>query len=207
MSTSIPQSRLLLYAIVTGLLPILLAVAHLTSKQSEVNRLKETLETVQQLAYLQEKKQASNIAVRAFYKNADHFYIDKNIESISLLEQERESLYKIAQQNNVVEDENIKKRLDFLTNTNRLVFSDGEVQPYPYFHETVETLVHSVEINTNDLQELLSKIEGVAIGPFSSGIDPPQLIITEFKLEKKKVWEKSDVFVLNLKLLKREFFY
>lgn len=206
MFTSIPQSRLLFYLFFIGLLPIVLVMYHLMSEQAALNQLKGTLEEVEQFALMHEKKQALNKTVRHFFKNADHFYIDKNIESLALLEPEIEGLTKIASQNNVVEDENIKKRLEFLTNVNRLVFSDGMVQSYPYFHETMETLVHPVEVNTMNLEELLAKIEGVEIGAFSPGPDRPQLLITEFKIEKKKVWEKSDVFVLNLKLLKREFF-
>lgn len=99
-----------------------------------------------------------------------------------------------------------KKRLEFLTGTsNDLTFTEGVVQSNPIFQETTETLVHPVEIDTKDLRTILAKIEGTTIGNETPSPNRPQLIILDFKLEKKHVTDKNEVFLLNLKLLKREF--
>ena len=203
---NIPLQRQMLYLFLLGALPILLVAIFLFFKNSELNSLQEHIDFVKQQAFLREKKQAVNMSLRENYKDADRFYIDKQLESLTLLEPETEVLQKIAKQSNLIVDENVKKRLEFLTQDNHFVFSEGAVQSYPYFRETQESLVHSVEIDTLDLQKILARIEGTTVGTFAPGPNRPQLIITDFKLEKKNVHEKNEVFVLDIKLIKREFF-
>lgn len=203
---NIPQSRLILYIMIAGLLPLLFVLFSFISKLSSVDQLQLSIQSVQNLALQREKKQAVNIALRNSYRDADHFYIDKYVEPLDFLKPEIESLQKIVSNPNFSEDENIKKRLEFLTGpANNLSFTEGAVQSNPFFQETTETLVHPVEINLEDLQMILSKIEGVDIGPYSPSPGRPQLIIIDFKLDKKNISDKNEVFGLNLKLLKREF--
>lgn len=189
-----------------GVFPLLL-IAFLMIQ--ELSRMREIQESLTQLRYetlLKDKKQAFNVAVRRCFKDADHFYIDKHLETLVFLEPEIEGLQKILAEKNAILDEGFKKRLDFLTHgSNNLTFSEGVVQKFPFFHETLETLVHPVEINSQDLQKILARIEGVTIGPMPPGPGRPQLLITEFKLDKKKISERNEVYLLNLKLLKREF--
>ena len=150
-------------------------------------------------------KQAQNIAVINHYREADHFYIDKHIESLIFLEPEIESLQKIMAKNDFAEDEQVKRRLDYLNQSNNLSFSEGAVQASPLFQEVMETQVHPVEVNGIDLQKILSRVEGVQISAFAPGPNRPQLLIVDFKLDRKKMSEKNEVFQLNMKLLKREF--
>ena len=206
MFENIPKERLLLYIMLLGLLPILFAIFYFTSQQSEVKGIKTNIQELQQFALVREKKQATNIAVRNHFRDADHFYIDKHLETLVFLEPEIESLQKALSNKNVADDEAFKKRLEFLTGPgNNLSFSEGVVQSSPIFQEITETLVHPVEINTQDLQKILSRIEGVNIGSYQPSPNRPQLIILDFKLDRKNVAEKNEVFQLNLKLLKREF--
>lgn len=202
---TIPQKRLLIYLMLAGLLPIILVIVFYAARQKELKDLENTLAMVQEKAIIKEKKQAQNIAVRNHYRDADHFYIDKYVESLIFLEPEIESLQKIMQQNNFAEDEKIKKRLEFLSHENNLAFSEGVVQSSPQFQEVIETQVHPVEVNVSDIQRVLSRIEGVDVGSYAPGPNRPQLIIVDFKLDKKKVTDKNEVYQLTLKLLKREF--
>lgn len=206
MLNSIPQNRLLLYLLVAGLIPILLAGLYLLTQQGKLDDLENTLLYVQQIALEREKKQAINIAVRNHFRDADHFYIDKNLETLTFLDPEVESLKKVVSNPNFPEDENIKKRLETLSGpANGLVFTEGVVQSSPFFQEVVETMVHPVEVNISDLQEILTRVEGIPIGSYTPPPNRPQLIILDFKLDKKIVSEKNEVFLLNMKLLKREF--
>lgn len=206
MLSSVPQQRLLLYIMLLGLLPIAFAWFALSSQLDENALLRTQIWQIQEQALTREKKQANNMAVRYHFQNANHFYIDKNLETISLLEPEIESLKGMQQNPNFPEDENIKKRLDILTGpTNALVFTEGVVQSTPLFQEVTETLVHPVEINVTDLQKILCRIEGITLGNCVPPENRPQLIIIDFKLEKKTVSEKNQVFQLSLKLLKREY--
>lgn len=206
MLSRIPLSKALLYGCLAGLLPIFIVVMLFFSQKSQLNDLESTLESIQYQAFNKEKKQALNMMVRQHFHDADHFYIDKHLETLVFLEPEIEMLQKIVNDKNFADDERIKRRLELLTTqANSLVFSEGVVQTFPLFQETVETLVHPVEINTDDLKKILAAIEGVEIGEFAPKDHRPQLLVLEFKLDKKKVYEKNEVFVLNMKLLKREF--
>ncbi len=205
MFSNIPQSRLLLYIMVSGLLPFFLLVFYFTTQLTNLASTESMMTDLEDKAFTREKKQAVNLAVLNNYHDADHFYIDKQLETLSFLENEVESLQKVISNKNFPDDENIKKRLDFLTNNNNMVFTEGVVQSNPFFQETTETLVHPVEVNEKDIRAILSKIEGLQIGSEVPGPNRPQMIILDFKLEKKHITDKNEVFNLNLKLLKREF--
>lgn len=201
----IPQTRLVFYALIIGALPIIIVLFQLMTFSSEVGDLKAEVRATYEAALIREKKQANNRAVLDHYQNSDRFYIDKYIESITLLKQETEALEKIARQNNFIENEAVTNRLNTLKNENRLVFAEGVVQTFPNFTETPESLVRPVEVDLGDLQNILSKVEGIDIGPYEPGPNPPQLIVTDFKIEKKTTGDENEVFSLNLKLVKREF--
>jgi len=206
MFSTIPQQRLLLYIMLIGLIPIAFAWFSLSSELENNATLKHQIWHIQEQALTREKKQATNMAVRYHFHDANHFYIDKNLETMSLLEPEVESLKGMLNNPNFPEDENIKKRLDQLTGTaNNMVFTEGTVQSTPLFQEVTETLVHPVEVNINDLQQILCRIEGISIGTCTPPENRPQLIIIDFKIDKKTVSDKNQVFQLNLKLLKREY--
>lgn len=206
MFKNIPLNRLALYIGLAGLLPIILAVIHFNSNLSKLDEIENTLETVRQLAANRQRKQAINIAVRNNFREGDHFYIDKQLETLTFLDPEVESLQKVTANKNFPDDENIKKRLEFLTGkVNHLVFTEGNVQSTPTFQEVTETLTQPVEVNVEDLKTILAKIEGTDIGTEAPGPNRPQLIILDLKLDKKHLSDKNEVFQLNLKLLKREF--
>lgn len=206
MFSSIPPKRLLIYLMLAGLIPIIIAWFSFSSELDQVGELEQHIFNLQDMAFIREKKQASNMAVRSHFSDADHFYIDKNLETLSLLEPEIESLKGMLNNPNFPDDDNIKKRLDTLTgNANTMIFTEGVVQSTPIFQEVTETLVHPVEVNVNDIQQILCRVEGIALDGCTPPPNRPQLIILDFKIDKKNVSEKNEVFLLNLKLLKREF--
>lgn len=205
MLENIPRKRLLFYALLVGLLPLIFAITHFYSQLNNLDRLETHILMVQEKALMREKKQAVNMAVIDHYKEADHFYIDKYLETLTFLEPEIESLQKLVNNKNFSFDDSIKKRLDYLSNDNDLSFSEGVVQSYPSFQETTETLVHPVEVNVDDIQEILTRIEGHSIGPYTIPANPPQLLILDFKIDRKSLSEKNEIYNLNLKLLKREY--
>lgn len=204
--SNIPQQRLLLYIVILGLLPVLGAFFYFSSQLKQLNNISNQILYVEQLAATKTHKQGLNQSLRSHYKDADHFYIDKSLENLCFLQPESESLKKVMQNKNFPEDENIKKRLNILCGPdNALVFTEGVVQSTPIFQETTETLAHPVEIDIADIRKLLARIEGTQIGADIPAPNRPQLIILDFKIDKKQVSERNDVFILNLKLLKREF--
>jgi hypothetical protein len=206
MLKNIPLSRAVIYLLCLGFLPCLFVIFLFVSQKSQVEELRNAIENIQHQSFIKEKKQALNLAVREHFRDADHFYIDKYLETLVFLEPEIEQLQKIVQDINFADDERIKKRLEYLTSqSNSLIFSEGVVQSFPLFQETTETLIHPVEVNATDIQKILVRTEGLKIGDFAPGLHRPQLVVTEFKLDKKKVNDKNEVYLLNMKLIKREF--
>lgn len=206
MFSNIPVKRLWIYFLLAGLVPVVCAWVYISSKLSATQQLQNQVYHIQEQAYNREKKQALNMSVRHHFHDSDHFYIDKNLETLTFLEPEIDSLKGMSNNPNFPEDENIKKRLELLSGSgNSMRFSEGIVQSTPVFQEVTETLVHPVEVNVTDIQQILCRIEGIPIGNCTPQPHRPQLIILDFKIEKKNVSEKNQVFLLNLKLLKREF--
>ncbi|MBA3603598.1 MAG: hypothetical protein H0W50_08155 [Parachlamydiaceae bacterium] len=202
----IPQGQLLGCLVLIGLLPVLVTAYLFWSDLDYINSFEYNLENVEELAMRVEKKQISNKATLNEHRNADHFYIDKQLETLTFLEPEVESLKKTAENPHFIEDEPTRKRLNFLTGKqNHLTFSESNVQSTPFFQEVTETLLYPVEINLQDLQKILTVVEGRDLGVFKTPDGRPQLLILDFKIEKKNIREENQVFDLNMKLLKREY--
>lgn len=203
---AIPLKRMMIYLSLLALTPLLLLGLHFFNECQTLHSAEQTLELVSQGWSLQEVRQGPNRAVRQFYRDADHFYIDKQLETLTFLEPEVESLQKILSNPLLGQTEVVTRRLDTLSGPpNAMQFIEGVVQSYGDFQETTESLAHPVEVNVDDLKKILSRIEGVELGSHRPGPNRPQLLITDFKLEKKEIRANNETFILNLKLLKREF--
>ena len=206
MFQNIPQNRLLIYLLSLGLIPLLAATLYMSSSQQQIQTVSDNLFAAQEAALLKEGKQALNRRVKAFYKDADHFYIDKQLESIVLLETEINDLKKVAEGQMVGENKKLSERLDFLTQPdNQLSFTEGAVQSFDGIQEVTETLVRPVQVDLDDLHKILSRIEGTAIGGHAPPQGRPQLLVLDFKIEKKNVSGDHEAFTLYTRLLKREF--
>lgn len=186
-------------------MPSFLIALYFYSSANEIEDAKLRIEAVSNQAFIKNQKQATNQAVRKHFAESDRFYIDKNLENITFLETEIEGLQKIAENKSVAEDESFKKRLDLLSKGNRLSFIESNVTSYPIFQETTETLAHPVEVNLEDIKEILAKVEGLQIGKYKPGPNPPQLLILDFRIDKQAQSEDNEIYLLNLKLLKREY--
>lgn len=92
MLAKIPHHRLVLYAACAGLLPIFFALAWLFKDIASLSELETNLAFIEHEILLKEKKQAINNALRSYFKDADHFYIDKHLETLVFLEPEMEHL-------------------------------------------------------------------------------------------------------------------
>jgi hypothetical protein len=203
---SIPQSRMILYLLIAGLIPIFLVIFIISEQLGSVEELQNSISRIEMLALTREQKQALNMTVREHFKGAERFYVDKHLETLTFMEPEIESLQKLVNNRYFAGDETVKKRLDFLTGpSNSLLLSEGNVQAYPFFQETTSSLIHPIELNIDDLKKLLTVVEGVPIGEYEPPQDRPQMIVTDFKLDKKVASENNEVFILNMKILKREY--
>lgn len=206
MFQQIPPSRLLVYLMVLGLIPIGITLFILWNQSKSLDFLQERIESLGMTLLNREQRQSVNLATRETFRNADPFYIDKVLETMTFLHPEIEGLKRLINSSQYTGDDSSKRRLEFLTgNTNKLVFIEGNVIKGPYFQEVTETLAHPVEVNIEDLKHILTNIEGVAIGNWKPPENRPQLLVLDFRLDKKSQNEDNDLFLLNMKLLKREY--
>lgn len=206
MFNKIPQSRWFIYLTIFGFLPLCLVAMFLYGQLEELEMMKEKVLHVKEMTAEHDKRQSINISVMNAFREADHFYIDKHLETLVFLDPEIEALQKIVNHKNFPGDPAVKKRLELLSGSqNSLNFTEGVVQSFPFYQETMETLTHPVELNVSDLKNLLSKVEGVAIGDFKPLANRPQLLVMDFKIDRKKHADNNETFVLDMKLLKREY--
>jgi hypothetical protein len=202
----IPHERLLLYVAAACWLPILAVAFFLWVNLAALQDTDDAIETLSAVIAQKEKKQAVNRSLAVHYRDADHYYIDKELETLKFLQPELASLQELFSDPNFTSDEHLHKRFERLSGAqNRLAFVEGAVQSTPLFTETTESLAHPVEVDSSDLQKILTYIEGVPVGPFEPPPGRPQLTIIDFKLQRKSDFPNHEVYELNMKLLKREF--
>ncbi len=206
MFQNIPKSRLLLYIMVLGIVPLFIIFINFLGRLETLDKLDLHIAEVENKALNYKRQQANNMAVISHYRNADHFYIDKYLETLNFLEPEVEALQKVITHKNFAGDANITQRLDKLAGQdNSMSFTEGVVLSYPLYQETTESLTHPIEVNVADIKNILARVEGVEIGPYKPGPNIPQLLVIEFRLDKKKQPTGNEIFLLYLKLLKREY--
>jgi hypothetical protein len=195
----IPINRLVTYLILLGFFPTIFATLHFYLKKNEWNDVLEKVGEIHEISETRVRKQYLNTIVRNTYCEVDQFYIENQLESLCFLKKEKERLEQLFQSPTFTGNEAAEKRYALISaNANRFAFTQGNAQIAEGIHETACTLSHPVEVDTNDLKEILNRIEGVRKGK-------PQLIITDFKLNKKSQVNGNEVYELNLKFKKREF--
>jgi hypothetical protein len=122
-------------------------------------------------------------------QKGDPAYLEKEVESLQFLQTEVKRLQVLGSGKN-------SARLHFLQgggNTVRLI--EHNFRKKPPFQEADARTEHSVEMDTEDLKKLLSKLEGVSA---------PELTISQFQLNKKTISASEEVFVVYFELIKRE---
>lgn len=201
----IPHQRILIYLLILGILPMVWAFTHVSGKLRRVGSIITQVDTIHSFASLQDKRQERNRAVIEVHRDADHFYIDKHLETMRFLETEVAALQKLTNQEATAGNEAVSRRFEHLVKNNKMQFVEGVVQTTTSYQETTETLATPVEIDASDLREILAKIDGITIGPYGPASKSPQLLVLSFKITKQTSPQKNEVFLLNLKLLKREF--
>lgn len=195
----ITLNRLLTYFVLLGFVPIIFAFFHFAKKKKEWDAVLQNILSVEHLAANICRKQALNTTVRTVFAEADPFYLEKQLESLSFLKKEKEALEQLFKSSTYTGNEIAEKRYAYLTSqANRLEWLQGSSLTSEGIQQIEIFLAHPVEIDAYDLKEILTRVEGNRKGK-------PQLVFTDFKLNKKEHLSGNEVFELNVKLLKREF--
>jgi hypothetical protein len=197
--TSIPLSRLLFYLFFLLLLPFLFLFFDYSAKLKKVDRISSHLEKTTSLFLEKERKQAVNKVCRKQFANKERYALEKELEKISPLKREREEIERVVRKNAFLGNGPLEERLLFLNGkANRLLFTEAAATAKMGVQETVEALSHPVEVDANDLKHILKVLDG-----YNPSF--PQSFITDFQLTRTRKATGGDVFLLNLKLVKREF--
>ncbi len=139
------------------------------------------------------------------YSNADQFFLDKHIESLSFLQDERSAISSMIHHPALSNKRMLQERLEFLeSDTNRLSFTEENIRTSAKIKETDEKQRHPVQMSENDLHKLLSSIEDLAVGENEPIAKMPQLLIRDLSLKKIENPRGCEVFEVEMELLKRE---
>ena len=197
--SSISPSRLIIYLVIFSLLPSTMLLFQYCKEKKVWSQVLEEVQTTHLLAQKNMQKQQLNALVKEKYKEADSLYLEKQFDHFTFLKKEIDALQTLLCNPSFTGNEVAERRYSQLVGeTNRLQFKEGGLQAEEGILETLLIPNHSVEIDQQDIRELLLRIEG-------NLPNKPQLIVYDFKLNKKKYASGNEVFELNLKILKREF--
>lgn len=184
-------------------LPLLFVCYHTFSSWQHLNLLDTEAERILTKVVQAKQSNEKQAALLAPLKHSDPHYLDKYIETLTFLLPETKKIEALVAEN--PENDTLVKQLAQLTSThNRLLFSEGAIRSNDQFKEIEAIQQHPVEMNEEDLKRLLCLIEGNTIWPYGPKEGRPLFVITDFKLSKKELADKEKVFVVSMKLLKRE---
>ncbi len=184
-------------------IPFLYLLFHFIAQLSFYENISNEIERISKKSAQIESLHQKEGSFLSSLRNADHFYIDKHLETLCFLEPEVKKMEAQLLEN--PNDDGLKKRLFFLKEgPNRLLFSEIQTRQSSNFQEVEEKQQHFVEMNEEDLKRTLSLIEGVTIWPYGPKEMRPQLIIKDFQLSKKENGSQEFVYVVNMDLIKRE---
>lgn len=187
-------------------MPLGLAGLYALQKRLEIKDLRTCYETTLAKAYKSLNKRASKDRFFSRYQEAQSYFIDQQIETLALLQNEIDWLQTYEKHPALAETKLAQQRLAFLTKgKNRICFTEEAVHKSPLCEETEEKMKKPAEMSQEDLKKLLSLIENTPVGSYQPHPKSPQMIITDFSLKKKTSPFKQEIFEVKLDLLKREF--
>lgn len=200
------QTRIIIYCLILGLIPLLFVEMNYMSAKARQDNLSMALSEAITNATSKNAREFVNKHLKEQYRDSNHFYIDQEIETITPLKDEVQALQKILSLGFHANEDQFRRRLQFHTSgQNAISFVEGSVKAYKGFQETQESLAHSCEVDLSDVKAILSRIEGVRFSEQDTLSEQrPHLIITDWKMEKKKGLTQ-ELYVLDVKLIKREY--
>ncbi len=185
------------------LIPTLLSLWVLQGKKQDLKFAQIRIEEIHKKAIEINRQNKINAAVFAQIKESDPKYLQKELETLPLLESELRRLETILvhHKDNAI----LHRRLDFLkSGQNNFSLSEAKRRTGEQFQEVDLSLAHPVEMDDEDVKKMLTSIEGVPINNYPTKQGRPQLLIREFDLVKETSNLGEDIFLVKWNLLQRE---
>jgi hypothetical protein len=202
---NIPQNRLIIYLMLFAFIPLVYNTINFIFEKEHLQLLSQRISSDCQKAAQKRIKEGPNQLTHAKYQDKDQFFLAKKIETIFPLEKEYAYLQSLTKGKYHPEEDAIKRRIDYLAGgQNALSFAELSVKKHPGYTETQEALAHTVEVDLDDLLTILSKIEGVSYATLIPDPERPHMIISDFKIERKKSFAQ-EIYTLNMQVIKREY--
>jgi hypothetical protein len=182
------------------LLPFVLVTIILFQKHSEIQELEERFTSAikKEKGAFERRERKNRFLSR--YSNPNAYFIDQNIETFSLLQSEKGKLESMLNHPAFPDSPSLKERLVFLQN-NQLSFIEENINTTSNIKEVEEKQRHPVQMDETDLKNLLLLIEDVD----SKMESRPQILIQNFHLKKVDTSLQTEVFEVEMDLIKREF--
>ncbi len=198
------SNPVLLTAMILLLLPLAYLIPTYLERAEHLRSVTTKMHSLHQLMLKKERTMEREQNLLSQISQADPTYLETSIESLPLLETERQKWNIFA--SHLETNQALKEKISFLEKgQNRFRFSEGESRSCSLFQEIEEKQQSPVDLSEDDLKKVLSLTEGVKIHPFFPSTKSPQLLIYSFELSKKMIPEmKEKVYTLQMQLIKRE---
>ncbi|MBX7066998.1 MAG: hypothetical protein K1X28_07190 [Parachlamydiales bacterium] len=138
------------------------------------------------------------------YSDANPYFIDQTIESFPLLLAEKQRLESLLHHPALPESAAFQERIRFI-NENKLAFQEEKIETSKEMKEVQERIRHPVQMDESDLKQILSLIEDLPIEENLPNEHAPQILIKDFRLKKLETPLHTEVFEVEMDLIKREF--
>lgn len=186
--------------------PLLAAAVFLFMEHNRIQEIEERFTTASAKGKAAFERKAKKERFLRRHANADPYFLDQKIESLLFLQNEKQQIESLLRHPALPHKQSLQDRYSFLTDgSNRLSFAEENIQTSGRIKETEEKIQYPVQVDENDLQKLLTLIEDIPVGSYLPSDGAPQLIIRDFRLKKIKTPLESEIFEIELDLLKREF--
>lgn len=189
-----------------ALLPLFLAMTFLYFKAIEIDELEFHFQRSIDMGKSALQRKAVQEEFLRRYSQADPYFIDREVESLQFLEKEQKKLLSAIGHPAIAHPEPFQERLVFIqSDENKISFTEQNIRASKGVKETEEKQRYAVQVDAEDLKKLLSLIEDIPIDGYRSMNRSPQIIIQNFQLHKQITSIETEVFLLEMSLLKREF--
>lgn len=192
------------YFFVLVALPVMAAAFFLFLESTELNDLEDRFAKLSRKEKIAFERKGRKERFLKRHSHSNPYFLDHEIEGFSLLQSEKARLESLLRHPAFPESQSLKNRLAFL-NENRLAFNEENIRVSNTVKEVDEKQRKPVQMDENDLKKILSITEDLPIDSELPKAGSPQLIIKEFRLKKQETSLQTEVFEVEMDLLKREF--
>jgi hypothetical protein len=185
-------------------LPLACAALFLFFQYTEIQNLESRFANSARKAKiaLQRKDRRERFLIR--YSQVNPYFLDEEIESFSLLQNEKQRLELLLNHPAFPNHQLLKERLSFLAE-NRLAFAETNIRTSAQVKEVEEKQRHPVQMDEEDLKQILLLIEDLPSESSLASEKRPQIVIKDFRLRKQQTHLQTGIFEVDMELLKREF--